>query len=481
MGSTSSRNKGGKMDVEAKSRCYSSIHARWVATVEPDAPAVLEDQVITIEGGKITGIVPRTEFAGTPDVSLPTHILIPGLVNCHTHTPMALLRGYADDLPLQDWLFNHIFPTEGKFVMEASLEEAQSFVRFGSELAVYEMLKTGTTLFNDMYFHGDITADVVQKAGLRAVLGKMGLLYFGDDDMFADIVKANTEWAAEVVKAGTDRIYPSLIPHSAYMVPESKLQEAKAAYAAACPGLTYITHTHLHETKKEIDDVLEKAGKSAIDVFDELGMLDSNTVFAHCVHMTDEEIAVLASRKVNVSHNPRSNLKLGSGIAPVVKMLDAGVNVCLGTDGPASDNTLDMLTEMQYASFLAKGSTCDSTKVTALDTLRMATLNGAKALGLGEKTGSIKVGKAADLVAVDLGHLQAAPIYDPLSTLVYTNTREVTHVWVDGRTLVEDGKVLTLTLDMAKIQEMIAKIADFRKTLPGREKPVQGLPLSMCR
>jgi len=475
--------KVAKVDSELPNQVR-SVHARWVATVEPDMPAVLEDHVISIEDGRITAIVPRDQFVGEPEVHLPTHIVIPGLVNCHTHTPMTLLRGFADDLPLQEWLFQHIFPTEGKFILEGSQEEAREFVRCGSELAVYEMLKTGTTLFNDMYFHGDVTADVVKQAGLRAVLAPMGLLFFGDE-MFDANVKLNVDWCAELAVKGIDRVYPSFIPHSAYMVPEAKLQEACCKYDEACKDKKFVIHSHIHETEQEIKDVLEKdwntKKKSAVTIFDDAGMLRKTTVLAHCVHMTDEEIDLLAERGSSVAHNPRSNLKLGSGIAPVTKMIKKGVNVCLGTDGAASNNTLDMLTEMQYASLLAKGSTKDPTALSALETLRVATICGANALGLGAEVGSLKVGKAADIVAVDLAHIEAAPIFDPLGTLVFTNRREVTHVWVNGRGLVKDGKVLTLNIDARRTEAIVSKIRDFRRTLPGRESAVGSINMSLCK
>ena len=318
-----------------------SISARWIATAE--SSEVLENHILCIENGRIRAILPKTQFGGEPDLHLPTHILIPGLVNAHTHTPMSLLRGYADDLPLNEWLFEHIFPTEGKFVFEAPVDEAKEFVRRGSELACYEMLKTGTTIFNDMYFHGDATASVARQAGMKAVLTQAGLLYFGDDAAFSALVKQNVDFCSAL--APDSHVRPSLLPHSVYMVPEEKLQEAKAAYDEACSGTHVVIHTHLHETKKEIEDLFAKTGKSAMDALDSLGLLNSRTVAAHCVHMTDDEIKLMAERKANVAHCPRSNLKLGSGIARIAAMLEAGVNVCLGTDGASSNNTLDMLTE----------------------------------------------------------------------------------------------------------------------------------------
>lgn len=383
-----------------------------------------------------------------------------------THTPMSLLRGYADDLPLQEWLFQHIFPTEGKFIFHCPEEEGKEFARRGSELACYEMLKTGTTLFNDMYFFGDVTAEVVRQAGMKAVLSPFGLLFTGDDKMFSDIVRKNAEFCADLVRSGDKQIRPSMMPHSVYMVPEPKLCEAKEEYQKACKDAHVVMHTHLHETEKELADVLEQTGKSPIDILDSLGMLNANTVAAHCVHMTDDEIAKMSKAGANVAHCPRSNLKLGSGIAPVAKMLKAGVNVCLGTDGACSNNTLDMLTEMQYASMSAKGITKDPTALSAKQTLEMATIRGAQALGLSKETGSLRVGKAADIVAVDLGHLEASPIFDPLGQLVYTNSREVSHVWVDGRCLVYDGKVLTVAIDRQKTSVLVEKMREFRRTLP---------------
>lgn len=315
-----------------------SIGARWIATCEHHE--VLENHVICVEHGRISAILPRSELKGECDVHLGHHLIIPGLINAHTHTPMSLLRGYADDLPLNDWLFEHIFPTEGKFVFEAPLEEAQEFVQRGTELACYEMLKSGTTCFNDMYFHGDVSAQVVRGCGMKAVLTKAGLLYFGDDQAFTSLVKQNTDFCSAL--EGDKQVKPSLLPHSVYMVPEEKLMELKSAYDEACPDA--VIHTHLHETKKEIEDVA-KTGKSALQVLDSLELLNSRTVCAHCVHMTDEEIQLMAERKASVAHCPRSNLKLGSGIARVSDMLKAGVNVCIGTDGASSNNTLCMLTE----------------------------------------------------------------------------------------------------------------------------------------
>eukprot|EP00438_Fugacium_kawagutii_P033009 Skav230192 [mRNA] locus=scaffold1418:98407:108964:- [translate_table: standard] len=420
-----------------------SIFARWIATAE--SGVVLENHVLCIENGRIAEILPKAQFGGEPDLNLPSHILIPGLINAHTHTPMSLLRGYADDLPLNEWLFQHIFPTEGKFVFEAPAEEAREFVRRGSELACYEMLKTGTTMFNDMYFHGDATASVARQAGMKAVLTQAGLLYFGDDAAFSGLIKQNVEFCSALVASKDSHIRPSLLPHSVYMVPEEKLQEVKLAYDEALSGSHVVIHTHLNETKKEIDDLLSKTGKSAIQSLDSLGLLNSRTVAAHCVHMTDEEIKLMAERKGNVAHCPRSNLKLGSGIARTADMLKAGVNVCLGTDGASSNNTLDLLTEnlgltqlakqsMQYASMLAKGSTGDPTVLPAHEVLEMATIRGARALGLDNDTGSIRV-TSSDSVY----RLIASPIFDPLGQLVYTNSRQ------GDETELETGLKLPLT------------------------------------
>lgn len=461
-----------------------SIHARYVAIVDAKEgePGVLEDQVITISPeGKITGIVPRASFSGKIDVKLDTHIVTPGFVNCHTHTPMTLLRGYADDVPLQEWLFQHIFPTEGEFVFK---ELGEQYARLGTTLAIYEMLKSGTTLFNDMYYHGKVSADVIRKAGMRAVLAPKSLVWTPNPDeaAYAADVKENAEWCKEIVDSDkSGLIYPSFIPHAAYTVPEHKLREAKEKYDEVMQDRPYVIHTHCHETQKEVDDFQGVDGKSAVQTFDAVGMLRKGTVAAHCVAMTDEEIALFAKRGVSVAHNPRSNLKLASGIARIPKMLEAGVNVCLGTDGCASNNALDMLSEMQYCSLLAKGSTLTPDAVPALQALQIATINGARALGLDKVTGSITVGKAADLVAVDLGHLECAPIYDPLGALVYTNRRDVSHVWVNGKCLVQDRNVLAVKPDLAQVDSLVSKIHEFRKTMPGRKGQTKFFQASLCK
>jgi len=460
-----------------------SIHAHWVANVDAKEGelSVLEDQVITIdEHGRIASIVPRASFTGEIEVTLATHIVIPGLVNSHTHTPMAVLRGYADDLGLQEWLYQHIFPTEGHFVF-GSQEMGKRFARLGSTLAIHEMLKTGTTCFNDMYFFGQVTAEVVKEAGLRAVLAPKALIFtpHGQNDIFAADLMENIEWCSKVANESSGRIYASLSPHAAYTCPEPQLKEAKAKFDEVMKGKPYVIHSHVNETAAEIADFKGVDGRSAIQTFDHVGMLRPGTVFAHCVHMTDEEIKLFADRGVSVAHNPRSNLKLGSGIARVPAMLAAGVNVCLGTDGAASNNGLDMLSEMQYCSLLAKGSSQDAAQVPALQALRIATINGAKALNLDKEIGSIAVGKAADLVAVDLGHRECAPVFDPLGSLVYTNKRDVTHVWVNGRCLVQNREVRTLKMDLKEMDELIKEIHEFRATMPGRSKQGVTSPLSL--
>jgi len=391
------------------------------------------------------------------------------------------LRGYADDHGLQEWLYEHIFPTEGHFVFGENLQ-AESFIRLGTKLAVHEMLKTGTTLFNDMYFRGKITADVVREAGLRAVLAPQALVFtpHGSDDIFNAHLQENLDWCVQIAKESSGRIYPALVPHAAYTVPEAKLRLAMTKYEEVFKDSPFVIHTHVNETQKEIDDYQGLDGKSAVQTFDAVGMLRRGTVLAHCVVMTDEEIDLFAKRGVSVAHNPRSNLKLGSGIARVPAMLEKGVNICLGTDGAASNNGLDMLSEMQYCSLLAKGSSCDSKKVPALQALQIATINGARALNLDKDIGSIAVGKAADLVAVDLGHLEVAPVFDPLGALVYTNRRNVSHVWVNGKTLVENGDVLTMKVDLKETEEMHTKIREFRASLPGNANQSKPLPFSIC-
>jgi len=406
------------------------VHARWIVPVEP-ADRVLENHALAIAHGRIVALLPSAEaasrFAAVEDIHLPRHVLIPGLINAHTHAAMALLRGLADDLPLMQWLQDHIWPAEHRWV-------TADFVRDGAELAVAEMLRGGTTCFADMYFFPEVTAQVARQAGMRAMLG---LILFD----FASAWGAGPE---EYLAKGLDlrdqhKNDPLLgfvfAPHAPYTVSDPWLTKLRAL----ADELDLPVHIHVHETAGEVEDSLAQHGKRPLARLGDLGLVTPALMAAHMTQLSDEEIAVAAENGISVVHCPSSNLKLASGFCPVAKLIQAGVNVAIGTDGAASNNTLDMLAEMRQAALLAKGVAGDPSAVPAATALRMATLNGAKALGLDRDLGSLIPGKWADICAVDLDCPETQPVHDVVSTLVYAAGREqVSDVWVAGRRLLQE-------------------------------------------
>ena len=409
------------------------LKAPWIIPVEPRGQ-VLHDHAVLVRGGRIAALVPQAAVpAAAHTVDLPGHCLLPGLVNAHTHAAMTLFRGLADDLPLQQWLNEHIWPAEGRHVNA-------DFARDGSALAALEMIRGGTTCFADMYFFADETARVASGAGLRAALGLV-------------VIDFPTAWARdpeEYLSRGValcDKwrhdplITPLLAPHAPYSVSDETLMQIRVRADELDIGL----HMHIHETAGEITQSLHSHGVRPLARLDRLGLIHANLMAVHMTQLTADEIALCAERGVSVVHCPESNLKIAAGICPVTSLVHAGVNVALGTDGAASNNDLDMLGEMRTAALIAKGTSGDATAVPAAMALEMATLNGARALGLGDDIGSLMVGKSADLIAVDLGAPATQPVYDPLSQLVYAAGRDqVTHAWVAGRPLLRDRRVLTL-------------------------------------
>ena len=415
------------------------IHARWVIPVEPEG-TILEWHAVAVRDGRILDLAPAAEagrlFQARQTIELPDHILIPGFINAHTHAAMTLLRGLADDLPLMPWLHQHIWPAENRWV-------STEFVRDGSELAMACMLRSGTTCFNDMYFFPEVTAEAVQRCGLRACLGMI-------------VVDFPSTWAGsprEYLAKGTamrdqykdDPLLTfAFAPHAPNTVADSWLKEIRTL----ADELDVPIHTHLHETADEIQRSLQQHGKRPLARVTELDWLTSNLIAVHMTRLTDAEISECARNGVSVVHCPESNLKLASGLCPVPKLLTAGVNVALGTDGAASNNDLDMLAEMRCAALLAKGVSEDPTSVSAATALRMATLNGARALGLERDIGSLQPGKWADMAAVNLATPECQPLYNPLSQLVYcASRRQVSDVWVAGRQLLRHGELTTLDLD----------------------------------
>jgi 5-methylthioadenosine/S-adenosylhomocysteine deaminase len=407
------------------------IEARWVATVAANQ-AVLENYSVVVQSGIIVDVLPilesRQKYTASSVVCLENHVLMPGLINCHTHAAMSLMRGLADDIALMPWLEQHIWPAEQAVVSERYVQDA-------SLLACAEMLSGGITCFNDMYFYPQATAAAATQAGMRANLGLLVIdfpsAYANDaDDYLQKGFDAHDTWRNNPL------ITSSIAPHAPYTVSNQTLHKV-ITYAEQL-GLGI--HTHLHETQDEIVKSDAQYSLRPIQRLAELGLLGPNFVAAHGVHLLANEIELLAEYGCHIVHCPSSNLKLASGIAPVAQLLAKGVNVALGTDGAASNNRLDIFAEMRLAALLAKGVTGDASVLPAHQALAMATIHGAKALGLDHKIGSIEVAKLADLTAVRLDDIATAPYYDPISHLVYCCGREhVTHTWVAGELRYSDG------------------------------------------
>lgn len=412
------------------------IEARWVIPVEP-SQQVLSHHAIVINHGVIQAVLPIAEaqstFAPKNTVSLHDHALIPGLINLHTHAAMSLMRGIADDLPLMEWLNQHIWPTENRHVNE-------QYVYDGTRLACAEMIAGGVTCFNDMYFFPESAAKATLEAGMRAALGMIAIdfptNYASDADNYL---------AKGLALRDEFREHPLLsfcfAPHAPYTVSDQTLQKV-LTYANE---LDVPIHIHLHETQDEIDIDIKAHGVRPIERLYNLGLLDPRFIAVHMVKLNQSEIELIHQQNCHIAHCPSSNLKLASGFAPVAKLLQQGINVGLGTDGAASNNRLDLFEEMRLAALIAKAESGQADTLPAYQALEMATLNGAKALGLDKITGSLAVGKAADIVAVDFSALNLSPCFDPISHLVYSAGREhVTHVWVNGKMLLSNRQLVTL-------------------------------------
>ena len=418
------------------------IHAKWIIPVEPHE-VVLENHSLVIADNKIKAILPtaqaREEIDAEHIVELPHHALIPGLINTHTHAAMSLFRGLADDLPLMTWLNDHIWPAEHKWVHE-------EFVADGTRLAIAEMLKSGTTCFNDMYFFPDITARVAQQIGMRS---SVGLIVTDFPTAWADNADHYIHKAVELHDALRNEplISTCFAPHAPYTVSDKPLSQL----ATLANELDIPIHMHIHETEDEINGSLEQYKKRPLARLNELGLLSPALIGVHMTQWTEDEMALYARSNAHVVHCPESNLKLASGFCPVQQLHDHGINIALGTDGAASNNDLDMLGEMRTAALLAKGVAKDASALPVAQALRMATLNGATALGLQDQIGSLETGKEADIVAIDLGHLNTQPVFNPLSHIVYAAGREqISDVWVAGKHLISNGQ--HTSMDVQRIQ-----------------------------
>jgi len=424
---------------------------QWVVPVEP--AGTLADHAVVVQGGRILDVLPadaaQARYDARQTLALPGQALIPGLVNLHGHAAMSLLRGMADDLPLMTWLNQRIWPAEKKHVSEA-------FVRDGTLLAAAEMLAGGTTTCSDMYFFPQAAGEAFLQAGMRAVLGMIVMefpsAYASDaDDYLAKGLALRDELKDEPLLSFT------FAPHAPYTIADATFSRINTL--AEQLGLPI--HTHIHETADEVQHSLTQYGVRPLERLARLGLLGPNFIGVHAVHVSDAEIELLAQHGCHVAHCSSSNLKLASGLAPVVELMRAGVNVGLGTDGAASNNRLDLFAEMRLTALLAKGVSGDAAALPAATALKMATLDAARALNLDHQIGSIVPGKRADLVAVDLHGLACQPVFDPVSHLVYVAGREhVTHVWVDGALKLDKRRLVELDTD-----DLIARAGYWRGKL----------------
>jgi 5-methylthioadenosine/S-adenosylhomocysteine deaminase len=424
------------------------------AHVVPVVPrAVLHDHAVAVSDGRIVAILPtpeaRRQFASANVVTLERHVLIPGLVNLHCHAAMALMRGIADDLPLMTWLQEHIWPAEAKHVSD-------EFVHDGSLLAMAEMLRGGVTCVNDMYFFPGATARAALRSGMRACLGVITIEF---PSAYAPDAAGYLQKGLAVRDAyqGEPMLSFCLAPHAPYTVADPMLERI----AVLAEELDVPIHMHVHETATEIGQGIAQHGVRPLERMRRLGLVGPRLIAVHAVHLQEDELDLMAREGVTVAHCPSSNMKLASGIAPVAGMLRRGMRVGVGTDGAASNNRLDVMNEMRTAALLAKVASGDAATVTAFEALEMATIQGARALGLESEIGSLSVGKSADMAAVELSSVETLPCFDPVSHLVYAAGREnVSHVWVAGKARLTERR-----LDGLDEQDLRDKAVWWRKRM----------------
>ena len=418
-------------------------------SVYPDA-AVAVDEGLIIAIGNADEISAR--YSASQTLAGDDRIVMPGLINGHSHAAMTLLRGVADDLPLMEWLNNYIFPAEIEFV-------DADFVRIGTELACWEMIRGGTTTFVDMYYFPDVVADVVESCGMRALVSATVIDQRSPDaENAADSIAKGLAFI-DRAKGRSSRISPIFGPHANYTLNAEQLRATRSAANDAGVAISI----HMSESTFELQYSKDTFGMTSIEFFDSIGFLDGPTIGAHVVWPTEAEISILAEKKVGVIHNPTSNMKIASGISPVASMLQAGVRVGLGTDGAASNNDLDMWEEMRLAAFLQKVDRMDPEVMSASTVLTMATRGGAEAIGLGGKVGSLAVGMRADIIQVSFDDVHFVPTYDVISHLVYVaDEQDVSSVVVDGKLLMKNGEMLTIDTERVKREAtaMAARIQD---------------------
>jgi 5-methylthioadenosine/S-adenosylhomocysteine deaminase len=428
--------------VVEKKKVALVIQAGTILPVD-EHDSVLSDHALVVDGGRIVDLLPSKEaqakYQTDELVDLPGHALIPGLINAHAHSPMVLLRGLGDDKPLFEWLSKHIWPAEADLV-------TSDFVADGTQLAMCEMIRSGTTCFAEHYFHPDVTASVAAKMGMRAQVGlwvgDVKTPWAGTADECMQLGRAAHEQFGQQQPNNT-LVSFAIAPHSPYMVDDRAFNEIKAWRDSA----DLRVHIHLHETAQEIEDSLRDYGVRPIERLARLGLLDERMQAVHMTQMNDHDMALLRDHKVSLVTCPASNLKLASGFAPIHDALSFDVNVAIGTDGAASNNGLDMLADMRMAALLAKGVSRDATALPAQQALRMATLNGARALGIEDETGSLAVGKSADVVAINLEHYALQPVHHPYLSIVYAHASEhVSDVWIAGSAKLRQGEWVDIDL-----------------------------------
>ena len=401
---------------------------------------VQEQMAVVLQGECITAVLPREEAIATYNdadhIELPEHVLLPGFINMHTHSAMSLLRGYADDLPLQAWLNEYIWPVEKTFM-------GAEFVHDGSKLAIAEMLRGGTTCFNELYFFPEETSSAALEAGMRASIGIPVINFptpWATDEMACldKGLEISASWQDESLLTTT------LAPHAPYSVGDTALETI--AELSALHEMR--VHMHVLESSWEVGESLRQHGKPSLQRLNELELLNDRLLAVHMTQLDGVELPALAQAGVNIIHCPESNLKLGNGICPLADLIGNDINVALGTDGAAANNDLDLLSEAKTASLLAKGYSADPCVLSAFETLEMMTINAAKALGQSDRLGSIEPGKLADLCAIRLDSLQTTPMYDVVSHLIYAaSSQQVSHVWVGGRMLLEDKVFLHMDIN----------------------------------
>lgn len=429
------------------------IAGDYVVTMDPNS-SVIQNGAVAINDGLIIAIGNADKINGryTAKRNLEgnNRIVMPGLINGHSHAAMTLLRGVADDLALMDWLNNYIFPAEVEFV-------DPEFVRIGTELACWEMIRGGTTTFVDMYYYPDVIAQVVEQCGMRAFVSATVIDQRSPDAESAADSLVKGKVFVDNWKGRNSRITPIYGPHADYTLNAEQLAATRAAANEAGVPVSI----HMSESPFELQYSKQTYGTTTIDFMESIGFLDGPTIGAHVVWPTEEEIKILAERKVGVIHNPTSNMKIASGISPVTDMLNAGVRVGLGTDGAASNNDLDMWEEMRLASFLQKVDKMDPEVLSASTVLKMATSGGAEAIGIRDKVGALEVGMRADVIQVSFDDVHFVPTYDVISHLVYVaDEQDVASVTVDGRLLMHDGEFLTIDTDRVRREatELAARI-----------------------